>query len=216
VPTDRKIAANRENAKKSTGPRTAVGKAAVRGNAIRHSLLTKKLYFEGHEDEDEFKEMRAAIWKELDPQGAIEIILAEEIVVSWWKQQSAQRWTLDGLVRRRRASIQVLQACGDLSRLANNPFGEVDDATFLAGSGWDCGEIVVKVGPEKDGSKIFPKPDMQFEAKLGTSAENCLRYETAWKRDMYKALEKLHNLQQCRLAKSGTTKPRKKLPSSVK
>src|SRR5262245_9232017 len=34
----KKIAANRENARKSTGPRTERGKSQVRGNALRHGL----------------------------------------------------------------------------------------------------------------------------------------------------------------------------------
>jgi hypothetical protein len=38
--SERKIAANRENAKKSTGPRSAAGRAASRRNARRHGLAT--------------------------------------------------------------------------------------------------------------------------------------------------------------------------------
>src|SRR5436853_6253683 len=36
--SERKIAANRENARRSTGPRTATGKARVRHNAWRHGI----------------------------------------------------------------------------------------------------------------------------------------------------------------------------------
>jgi hypothetical protein len=36
----RKIAANRKNARRSTGPRTRRGKLRVRGNAFRHGLAT--------------------------------------------------------------------------------------------------------------------------------------------------------------------------------
>jgi len=39
----RRVAANRANAKKSTGPRTARGKAISRFNATRHGLLARKL-----------------------------------------------------------------------------------------------------------------------------------------------------------------------------
>jgi hypothetical protein len=38
--SERKIAANRRNAKKSTGPRTEAGRAASRQNARRHGLAT--------------------------------------------------------------------------------------------------------------------------------------------------------------------------------
>jgi len=36
--SDRQIAANRRNSQRSTGPRTATGKARVRRNALRHGL----------------------------------------------------------------------------------------------------------------------------------------------------------------------------------
>ena len=38
--SERKIAANRNNAKKSTGPRSAAGRATSRHNARRHGLAT--------------------------------------------------------------------------------------------------------------------------------------------------------------------------------
>ena len=38
MPSDRKITANRNNAKKSTGPRSAAGREAARRNARRHGL----------------------------------------------------------------------------------------------------------------------------------------------------------------------------------
>jgi hypothetical protein len=40
VTSDRKIAANRKNAEKSTGPRTEAGRATSRRNARRHGLAT--------------------------------------------------------------------------------------------------------------------------------------------------------------------------------
>lgn len=43
----RRVAANRANAKKSTGPRTARGKAISRFNATRHGLLSRKTLFHG-------------------------------------------------------------------------------------------------------------------------------------------------------------------------
>ena len=41
--TERKIAANRKNAKKSTGPQTRCGKDRTRRNAIRHGLSSTNL-----------------------------------------------------------------------------------------------------------------------------------------------------------------------------
>ena len=41
--SERRLAANRKNAKRSTGPRTARGKLRVRSNAVRHALATTAL-----------------------------------------------------------------------------------------------------------------------------------------------------------------------------
>ena len=44
--SDRKLQANRANAKKSTGPRTARGKARSRRNAVRHGLTSSIVMFD--------------------------------------------------------------------------------------------------------------------------------------------------------------------------
>lgn len=41
--TPRKIEANRRNALKSTGPRTAKGKATPRHNVLKHGILAKEV-----------------------------------------------------------------------------------------------------------------------------------------------------------------------------
>jgi hypothetical protein len=41
--SEKQAKANRENALKSTGPKTPEGKAAVRLNALRHGLLSKEI-----------------------------------------------------------------------------------------------------------------------------------------------------------------------------
>ena len=43
--SERKLVANRKNAKRSTGPRTVQGKARTRFNALKHGLLAKQIMF---------------------------------------------------------------------------------------------------------------------------------------------------------------------------
>ena len=43
--SERKLAANRQNAKRSTGPRTVQGKARSRFNALKHGFLAKQIMF---------------------------------------------------------------------------------------------------------------------------------------------------------------------------
>ena len=42
IVSNNKVRANRENAKKSTGPRTVSGKEKVSGNALSHGLTAEK------------------------------------------------------------------------------------------------------------------------------------------------------------------------------
>ncbi len=52
----RKTAANRENAKKITGPKTVEGRNVVRRNALKHGLTAETLVVEG-EDAEAFRQM---------------------------------------------------------------------------------------------------------------------------------------------------------------
>src|SRR5450432_2123680 len=62
------IAANRKNAGKATGPRTAGGKAVTRLNAMRHGILSTEVVVRGlriQERADEFRDLRDRCWKSL-------------------------------------------------------------------------------------------------------------------------------------------------------
>ena len=52
----RKAEANRQNALKSTGPKTPEGKDAIRLNALSHGLLSKEILLPG-EDEEALREL---------------------------------------------------------------------------------------------------------------------------------------------------------------
>ena len=55
--TEKQINANRQNARKSTGPKSPEGRAAVRGNALRHGLTAKSIVL-STEKETDFNEIR--------------------------------------------------------------------------------------------------------------------------------------------------------------
>ena len=58
--TQAQIDANRQNAQKSTGPRTAEGKAAASQNAFKHGLFVKKAVIRD-ESQDEYDRHREAL-----------------------------------------------------------------------------------------------------------------------------------------------------------
>ena len=82
--SDRQIEANRRNAQKSTGPRTAEGKAKAAGNAIKHGLLSRQIVLDC-EDSEEFEAFRAAMVGDLRPAGAVEELMADHAVASAWR-----------------------------------------------------------------------------------------------------------------------------------
>ena len=88
--SDRRALANRTNASKSTGPQTADGRAAASRNALRHGLRSNQLLLAG-EDPEEFAQLNADLLEALAPVGAVELSLAERIVIAIWRQRRLTR-----------------------------------------------------------------------------------------------------------------------------
>ena len=88
--TEAQINANRLNAQKSTGPRTAEGKRVVSQNAVTHGLFARDAVIKC-EDPAEYELHREALLDELRPVGAIESMLAERIVSLSWRLQRVER-----------------------------------------------------------------------------------------------------------------------------
>jgi hypothetical protein len=87
--TQKQINANRQNAQKSTGPKTAEGKAAVSQNALKHGLFTDSLVF--GENEADYEAFHDEMLAELEPVGAVETTMAERIISLWWRLKRAER-----------------------------------------------------------------------------------------------------------------------------
>lgn len=71
----RKLAANQQNARQSTGPRTPEGKANVRFNAVKHGLLAQEVIVPvGDEQEKraEFESRLEDLWRHYAPVGPVE------------------------------------------------------------------------------------------------------------------------------------------------
>jgi hypothetical protein len=70
--TERQIEANRKNALLSTGPKTNEGKMIVSGNAVKHGILTNKVFIQD-ELREEFERMREGFYFDFQPKGDLEI-----------------------------------------------------------------------------------------------------------------------------------------------
>jgi len=64
-----KVAANRRNAQKSTGPRTPEGKARSRWNAVQHGLLAKRLLAPEATDGDAWTHLLQSLREDWHPEG---------------------------------------------------------------------------------------------------------------------------------------------------
>jgi hypothetical protein len=82
--SERKIAANRRNAGRSTGPSTEESKAISSRNAVTHGLTSYSGLLPGEKLED-FSDLSARVFAELAPDSAIEIELAERIASLLWR-----------------------------------------------------------------------------------------------------------------------------------
>jgi hypothetical protein len=82
--TSKQIAANRGNARQSTGPRSEVGKERSSTNACKHGLTAESIII-GDEDPADFDRLRAALEKDFAPRTTVERELIEGLAASFWR-----------------------------------------------------------------------------------------------------------------------------------
>ena len=82
--SEARLAANRENAKKSTGPQSATAKAKVRLNALKTGL-TAQIVVMPHENAAEYKQYLDRRFKKFLPVGDDETITVQSIVDNEWR-----------------------------------------------------------------------------------------------------------------------------------
>ncbi len=89
MPSKKQIAANRANARKSTGPKTQVGKQVSRRNSLIHGLTAEVLLLD-HEDPAEFQALRDAIYAAYLPpvrRDAVDLEVANQFSMTLWRMR---------------------------------------------------------------------------------------------------------------------------------
>jgi len=94
--------ASRINGARSRGPRTAAGKARSAGNALKHGLCAIKHVVLPDEDAVAFVALEKALLEELAPVGALQAVLARQIVSAAWRLARADRIEAEILIFRQR------------------------------------------------------------------------------------------------------------------
>ncbi len=98
----RKLAANRANARRSTGPRTRAGKRRSALNALRHGLraqppqaLSREALARLGEDPAEFERLRASLVEAWQPRNAQEALLVDDLAGLYWQRRREERSELE-------------------------------------------------------------------------------------------------------------------------
>lgn len=176
--TDKQLVANRQNALRSTGPRSLAGKARASQNAVKHGL-TAHTVIPG-EDPEEYIRFRGQIERSFKPVGRFEAELARRIADLQWRMRRIPAF--EKAVLQYEAYLQAIEHDGindDYDPGRNEPIDE------LAGTDADL------VDPLRLGRVI----DSLLER--GT-LERLSRYERGMQRDLDSMLKVYHETQQAR------------------
>jgi hypothetical protein len=188
--SEKQIQANQTNSKKSTGPKTAKGKAVSSKNAVRHGILSSETLLTW-ESAEALESMRQNMHDSLWPEGELEKILVERIVSVTWRLRR---------VARIETSLYTYKRVEFLSEL----FGSrIEDGVKI---------ICSKAGVDADLANKFRRavletffktfPDhvdmgVVFE-KNAEALANINRYENSLERSLFKTLHELQRLQSVR------------------
>lgn len=100
--SERRTQANRQNALRSTGPKTKRGKRTVARNAIKHGLLAREVVItagDGAESLEKFQNLLKQLCEYYEP-GIVEESLVQTIATCWWRKARVIR-AENGEIRKR-------------------------------------------------------------------------------------------------------------------
>jgi hypothetical protein len=93
--SERKLSANRANAKHSTGPRSRDGKARSSLNALRHGILAKAAFnakIDGADRRAEFDALVEGLAQEYQPQTMTEEMTVQQLAGCYWRLAKVWRY----------------------------------------------------------------------------------------------------------------------------
>ena len=121
--SEARLAANRQNARKSTGPKTAQGKVRSSANALRHGLTARHFVAKG-ESAAEYRRLRKGVLAQFPPRNEIERNQIEHLIELFWKSRRAQLFETAALSVSPRVNNTVLNLVGT-SCLTDLPLPEI-------------------------------------------------------------------------------------------
>src|SRR6267142_5440734 len=176
----RKLAAQRANAMKSTGPRTSEGMAAARLNALKHGFFARDVVnpeLDGSVRAEEFHSLLDALLEEFQPESARERILIDEVAASCWRIRRILRY-------------ECRESWLDEDAARREATNATPTETLLTSMGYDDNHRVRRRTAKKlrrSGLDAFVLPSYSDVDKI-------VRLERIVKRNLYRALDSLEQI----------------------
>jgi len=206
--SQKQIEANRRNALKSTGAKSAKGKSRSRSNALKHGLLAKDIVLPS-EDEQEFEGLRRALITELRPEGTLEGQIAERVVACLWRLRRV--FPIEaGILLWESLTMEHLYAVEEARGYEDTilpRFGGVSDAERIANQE-KHDEAMIRASKAKQLLRREAQgagAAFRRDAVYGNAISKLSRYETAIERSLFRALHALEQLQAARREREAST-----------
>jgi hypothetical protein len=186
----RKLAANQRNARHSTGPRTARGKARSAMNSLRHGLRARSLVvprLEGRNAAAQFAAMMTAIVADREPIGAIELLLVERIAACEWRMRRLLKYENRAAFLESRRWIEPPP---EFNAYTDTPIGP-DQQVHMD----ENARILAETGLNK-----LSLPYLEDLPAIS-------KYESALMRHLFRAIEQLDRMQRRRRAEAANRDP---------
>jgi hypothetical protein len=178
-----KLAAQRANAQKSTGPRSSDGIAAVRLNAIKHGFFARdavNLELDGPARIEEFNSLLEALLEEFQPESARERILVDDVAACLWRMRRILRY-------------ECRETWSEEDAERRNSVAERPSDNILTSMGYDKRRARLRRGRKlrRSGLDAFVMP-------VYGDVDTIVRFERMVKRNLYRALDALEQIRAIR------------------
>ncbi len=181
--TEKKKQSNRQNAKKSTGPKSEEGKQTISQNAVKHGLYSNALILNSpnlKEDQSEYLNLVLDLEKELAPEGVLENTLVRTVANCIWR---SRRVTL----------AETAQIERQLEDIDSDVRIHIGLSSYIDQTEEELSEDDMRrLRKTCIGKNAIPNENI---------ATNLLRYELRLNRELSRALKTLYRIQYHRKAK---------------
>ncbi len=206
--SQRRIEANRRNALRSTGPKSARGKDMAARNSWKHGLLAKSAVImlgPAKENKAEFEELLSGLRDYFDPVGAAEELLVEEIAVSYWMERRAQLYENGEILKQARAAVKdepwkELGYDGEVDDILDNISGDPENKPLfkqllMSSQGLEYVlSLVAQVRHDADTGKVSAELLEQLSDICGGDWESAAREKSAFLAQLDSEKERLERL----------------------